>query len=244
MPRTSLNRARVSGPATRALTMATGQRYSLTSAVVKGTTMVQPQFYPRKHCCTRTMFAVWVACLIGAGAITGARAEPSDDYVMSDTPAFFETRPSQALIYFVNDLSGGKAQIYLDDTAIGILPWKSYTAAIVNPGFRLIWGSSEARWYEFKAGWAYLLRLVKVGALSSAWVADNPGMLGALVVDKKLAYVTASADSLSRLRARAAHDYHSAVKRAGTKLALPYRKRYHTLDLNGRSPATQQAQQR
>jgi hypothetical protein len=190
------------------------------------------------------MLALWVACLVGAGATRGAQAEPSDDYVMSDTPAFFETRPSQALIYFVNDLSGGKAQIYLDNTAIGILPWKSYTAAIVNPGFRLVWGSSEARWYEFKAGWAYLLRLVKVGTLSSAWVTDNPGMIGALVADKKLAYVTASADSLSRLRAQAAHDYHSAVKRAGTKLALPYRKRYHTLDLNGRSPAAQQAQQR
>ena len=207
--------------------------------------MGQPQVYPRKQCCTRAMFAVWMACLlVGTGIMRGAQAEPNDDYVASNTPAFFETRPSQALIYFVNDLSGGKAQIYLDETAIGILPWKSYTAAIVNPGFHLIWGSSEARWYEFKSGWAYLLRLVKVGTLSSAWVTDNPGIIGALVVDKKLAYITASADSLSRLRARAAHDYHNAVKRAGTELALPYRKRYHTLDLDGRNPATQQAQRR
>jgi hypothetical protein len=182
--------------------------------------------------------------LLGSGATGNAQAEPGDDYITSDTPAFFDTRPSQALIYFVNDLSGGKAQIYLDDTAIGILPWNSYTAAIVNPGFRLIWGSSEARWYEFKAGWAYLLRLVKVGGLASAWVTDNPGIIGALVVDKKLAYVTTSADSLSRLRARAVHAYPSAVKRAGTELALPYRKRYHTVDLNGRNPAAQQAQQR
>ncbi len=206
--------------------------------------MGQPQVYLRKRYCTRALLAVWMTCLVGAGAMSSTQAEPSDDYVTSDTPAFFETRPSQALIYFVNDLSGAKAQIYLDETAIGIVPWKSYTAAIVNPGFRLIWGSSEARWYEFKAGWAYLLRLVKVGTLSSAWVTDNPGIIGALVVDKKLAYVTPSADSLSRLRTRAAHDYQSAVKRAGTELALPYRKRYHTLELNGRGPASQQAQQR
>lgn len=206
--------------------------------------MGQPQVYLRRRYCTRATLAVWALCLIGAGAMRSAQAEPSDDYVTSDTPAFFETRPSQALIYFVNDLSGSKAQIYLDNTAIGILPWKSYTAAIVKPGFHLVWGSSEARWYEFRAGWAYLLRLVKVGTLSSAWVTDNPGIIGALVVDKKLGYVTTSADSLSRLRARAAHDYQGAVKRAGTELALPYRKRYHTLDLEGRSPTSQHAQQR
>lgn len=206
--------------------------------------MGQPQVYLRRRHCTRAALAVWLLCLAGAGAMKGAQAEPGDDYVTSDTPAFFETRPTQALIYFVNDLSGGKAQIYLDDTAIGILPWKSYTAAIVKPGFHLVWGTSEARWYEFRAGWAYLLRLVKVGTLSSAWVTDNPGIIGALVVDKKLGYVMTSADSLSRLRARAAHDYRSAVKRAGTELALPYRKRYHTLELDGRSPASQHAQQR
>jgi hypothetical protein len=206
--------------------------------------MGQSQVYLRTQSCTRAILLVWITCLVGPGAIKGAQAEPSDDYVTSATPAFFETRPNQALIYFVNDLSGSKAQIYLDNTAIGILPWKSYTAAIVKPGFHLVWGTSEARWYEFRAGWAYLLRLVKVGTLSSAWVTDNPGIIGALVVDKKLGYVTTGADSLSRLRARAVHDYQSAVKRAGTELALPYRKRYHTLELDGRSPASQQAQQR
>lgn len=206
--------------------------------------MGQPQVYLTKRFHTCATLAVWLLCLAGTGTMKSAQAEPSDDYVTSDAPAFFETRPSQALIYFVNDLSASKAQIYLDDTAIGILPWKSYTAAIVKPGFHLVWGTSEARWYEFRAGWAYLLRLVRVGTLSSAWVTDNPGIIGALVVDKKLGYVTTSGDSLSRLHARAAHDYQSAVKRAGTELALPYRKRYHTLDLEGRSPTAQHAQQR
>lgn len=205
--------------------------------------MGRPQVYlARRQYCTRALLAAWITCL-GSSATGSAQALANEDYITSDTPAFFDTRPSQALIYFVNDLSGGKAEIYMDDTAIGILPWKSYTAAMVNPGFHLVWGTSEGRWYEFKGGWAYLLRLVKIGALSSAWVTDNPGIIGALVVDKKLAYVTTSADSLSRLRARAAHAYQSAVKRAGTELALPYRKRYHTLDFNGRAPASQQAQQ-
>ena len=190
----------------------------------------------------RTILAVLATASIGLLCATGARAAASEDDVTRGAPVFFEIRPGQALVYFVNDLYPSEAQVYLDSTAIGILPRKSYTAAIINPGFRLIWGSSEARWYEFKPGWAYLLRLVKAGAMSSAWVTDNPGILGALVVDKNLAYVTTHADILARLRIKAADSYEQAVKRAGTKLALPYRRRFHALDLGEKSPATKQAE--
>jgi hypothetical protein len=191
---------------------------------------------------SRTILAILATASLGPLCAVGAHAEPSEDDVKRDAPVFFEIRPGQALVYFVNDLNPSQAQVYLDSTAIGIVPRKSYTAAIINPGFRLVWGTSEARWYEFKAGWAYLLRLVKRGALSSAWVTDNPGMLGALVADKKLAYVTTHADILARLRAKAADSYEQAVKRAGTKLALPYRRRFHALDLGDKSPATRQAE--
>jgi hypothetical protein len=190
----------------------------------------------------RTILAVLATVSIGLLCATGARAAASEDDVTRGAPVFFEIRPGQALVYFVNDLYPSEAQVYLDSTAIGILPRKSYTAAIINPGFRLIWGSSEARWYEFKPGWAYLLRLVKAGAMSSAWVTDNPGILGALVVDKNLGYVTTHADILARLHIKAAGSYEQAVKRAGTKLALPYRRRFHALDLGEKSPATRQAE--
>ena len=86
------------------------------------------------------------------------------------------------------------------------------------------------------------MRLVKAGTISSAWVTDNPGILGALVVDKNLAYVTTHAALLARLRIKAADSYEQAVKRAGTKLALPYRRRFHALDLGEKSPATKQAE--
>lgn len=187
----------------------------------------------------RSIVAVLAATLLGA---TDAYAAPSEDAVTRDAPVFFKTRPEQALVYFVNDLYPGQAEVYLGNTAIGIVPRKSYTAAIVNPGFRLVWGSSEARWYEFKAGWAYLLRLVKAGTLSSAWVTDNPGILGGLVADKALAYVTTRASTMARLRVKAQESYEKAAKRAGTELALPYYKRFHVLDLGDESPATQQAQ--
>ena len=191
---------------------------------------------------SRTILIILATAAIGLLCAPSAYAELREDKVTRDAPVFFEVRPGQALVYFVNDLYPGEAQVYLDSTAVGILPRKSYTAAIINPGFHLVWGSSEARWYEFKAGWAYLLRLVKAGTLSSAWVTDNPGILGALVVDKNLVYVTTNAEMLARLRARATDSYGQAVKKAGTKLALPYRRRLHTLDLGDESPATLQAQ--
>ncbi len=191
---------------------------------------------------TRTILVILATASLVLLCAPGTHAGPREDDVTRDAPVFFEIRPGQALVYFVNDLYPSEAQVYLDSTAIGILPRKSYTAAMVNPGFRLIWGSSEARWYEFKAGWAYLLRLVKAGSLSSAWVTDNPGILGALVADKDLAYVTTHADMLARLRAKAADSYEQAVKKAGTKLALPYRRRFHALDLGEQSPATRQAE--
>ena len=189
---------------------------------------------------TGSIVAILAAALLAG--VTDARAASSEDDVTRGAPVFFKTRPEQALVYFVNDLYPGQAEVLLGNTAIGILPRKSYTAAIVNPGFRLVWGTSEARWYEFKAGWAYLLRLVKAGALSRAWVTDNPGILGALVADKELAYVTTRANTLARLRTKAQASYEKAAKRAGTELALPYHKRFHVLDMGDRSPTTWQAQ--
>ncbi|MFQ5935001.1 MAG: hypothetical protein ACE5LB_01140 [Acidiferrobacterales bacterium] len=198
--------------------------------------------YPRipGRCRIRRVIPSFLATLfLTLGAAHSAADEPS---FKRNDPVFFDTRPAQALVYFVNDLYAGEAHVYIDNTAIGILPWKSYTAVVADPGFRVVWGTSEARWYEFKPGWAYLLRLVKVGALSRAWVTDNPGIIGALVADKKLTYVTTQTDALARLQERAQHKYRDALKAAGAELALPYRRRLHALDLKGQPPASLQAE--
>lgn len=165
-----------------------------------------------------------------------------DAYIKSKTPVFFDVESTRALVYFVNDLFDGTAHVYLDSTAIGFLPRQTYTAASVAPGFRLIWGTSEARWVEFKPGWTYLLRLVKVGTLSHAWVTDNPGSIRVLVLDKQLTYVATRESERARLQAKVDSRYQDAIKRAGTELALPFSKRFHTLDLGGKSPATVRAE--
>lgn len=172
-----------------------------------------------------TVFFLTLLCTLSggsAGETPGAHGSP---------PALLAAPPERALVYFVNDLYPGETHIYFDDKAVGILPWNSYTTAFVVPGVRLVWGTSEARRYEFKAGWAYLLRLVKVGPFATAWAVDNPGIVGALVADKKLAYVTTDTDALTRMSATAEARYGSAAKAAGPALALPFQRRFHTLEL-------------
>jgi hypothetical protein len=70
-------------------------------------------------------------------------------------------------------------------------------------------------------------------------VTDNPGMVGALVVDKKLVYATPSAQALAHLQAKAADRYNGALKAAGSELALPYGKRFHALELSGSTGSLQ-----
>jgi hypothetical protein len=114
------------------------------------------------RCCDRRVVCTALAALLSVLLSTAAtRTLAADPQVTGQTPVFFDRQPNRALVYFVNDLYSAEAQVYLDNRAIGILPRKSYAAVMVQPGYRLIWGTSAARWHEFRAGRTYLLRLVK-----------------------------------------------------------------------------------
>jgi hypothetical protein len=203
--------------------------------------MVHCFFRERTPGAAAAYFAAALLLALPLLAAPHSRAQASGAYT-AHPPVFFELRRDRALVYLVNDLSDGTARVYIDSAPIGFLPRRSYTAAMVEPGFRLVWGTAEPTWYEFKAGWAYLLRRVRLSPLAHAWVADNPGIIGALVADKRLSYVTTDRETLTRQQIRAQKAYRNALKRAGSELALPYRKRFHTEDLAGQSPATLQAE--
>ncbi|GMQ90443.1 MAG: hypothetical protein BMS9Abin10_0821 [Gammaproteobacteria bacterium] len=184
---------------------------------------------------------VALLCVLLLAPAAASRAQTNGAYA-THPPVFFDVRRDRALVYLVNDLTDGTARVYIDGAPIGFLPRQSYTAAMVDPGFRLLWGTAGPKWYEFKAGWAYLLRLVRMGALARAWVEDNPGIIAALVADKRLRYVTTDRETLARQRLKAEKAYREALKRAGNEFALPYRRRFYTADLQRQPTAALQAE--
>lgn len=163
--------------------------------------------------------------------------------IKSGPPKLFKTNPDKALVYFVNDFSRGDAHVYVDSAPLGYVPRATYTAALLEPGVRLIWGTADAKWYELQPGSLHLLRLVKVSGRSRVWVADNPGDIRELLLRKKLAYVTTSKQGRAQLRAKAGDKYKNALKRAEGKLALPYQKGFYALDLEGDQPTSAKASQ-
>lgn len=190
------------------------------------------QFIPKS---IAPLFFAWL-CPVGANA-----ADVMSPANGSATTGLSTAPSGRALVYFVNDLHPGEAHVYVDDRAIAILSWNTYTAVLVRPGVHLVWGSSEARWHELKDGWTYLLRLVKLGALSTAWVVDNPGSVGALVADKQLRYVITDAGVRNRMQAQAEGGYENAARAAGEMLALPRRPRSYALDLPRKGRPAQRA---
>ncbi|MFQ5994967.1 MAG: hypothetical protein ACE5K1_07710 [Acidiferrobacterales bacterium] len=156
------------------------------------------------------------------------------EHYRSHSPVYFKAASNRALVYFVNDLTDETVRVHVDGVAIGYLPTGAYTAASVRPGPRLVWGTSTARWHRFKPGWTYVLRLVSVGAIARAWASENPGMIGALVADKGLVYVTTDRRTLERLQTHAAKAYRDALTEAGDQFALPHQRRFHRLDPGGK----------
>lgn len=163
--------------------------------------------------------------------------------IKSGPPKLFKTNPDKALVYFVNDFSRGDAHVYVDRAALGYVPRAAYTAVLLQPGVRLLWGTADAKWYDFRPGSVHLLRLVKVSGRSRVWVADNPKDIRELVLRKKLAHVTTSKQGRAQLRAKAGDKYKSALKRAEGELALPYQKGFHALDLEGEKPTSAKVKQ-
>ncbi len=65
--------------------------------------------------------------------------------IKSGPPKLFKTDPNKALVYFVNDFSRGDAHVYVDRGPLGYVPRAAYTAVLLEPGVRLIWGTADAR---------------------------------------------------------------------------------------------------
>ena len=184
------------------------------------------------------------APLVIVALISVAGAAFADNAVIKGSrPVFPQANPNKALVYFVNDFSRGDAYVYLDSAPLGYVPRAAYTAAILRPGIRLIWGTADAKWYDFQPGSVNLLRLVKVSGRSRVWVADDPSVIQGLVLRKKLAYVITSKRGLAQLQAKAGNKYESALKRAEGELALPYQKGFYGLDLEGDRPTSARSSQ-
>ncbi len=147
-----------------------------------------------------------------------APAWPEEKYVKSDSPVFLEATPDRALVYFVEPSpQPWTVKVYLDKTPIAFLPRKSYIGVRVEPGIRLVWGTTDSEWFEFKRGRTYLLLYIQTGQYSSAWFMDDPDIPRPLVLQNKLAHVTTPEAGLERLRAKLEKKYKKALKEAGSK---------------------------
>ena len=192
----------------------------------------------RKHLITFAPLVVVVALFVVAGV-----AFADNTAIKSSPPKVFKTDPNKALVYFVNDFSRGDAHVYVDKAPLGYVPRAAYTAVLLEPGVRLIWGTADAKWYDLHPGSVHLLRLVKISGRSQVWVADNPADIKDLLLRKKLAYVTTSKQGRAQLQAKTGDKYKSALKRAEGAFALPYQKGFYALDLEGDQPTSAKANQ-
>jgi hypothetical protein len=101
-------------------------------------------------------------CVLGLLSIA---AFADDKYVKSKDPVFLEVHPDHALVYFARPdftrlIPEGTFKVFVDSTPTGWLPQRSYMAAQVDPGSRVVWGPMDARQrFDFQAGKTYFLIL-------------------------------------------------------------------------------------
>lgn len=128
-------------------------------------------------------------------------APAKEHYVVSDSPELLP-QSDRALVYFAHGirltgafLKGRSAEmeVFVDANPIGVLPHNTYTAALVEPGFRHIYGLGWGEWVNFKPGRTYLVRLQD--GLGDGFL-DDP----AIIRDLGFTYVTATEAGLAALR--------------------------------------------
>ncbi len=180
-----------------------------------------------RSCRDVRLWSLASACLLFL-AFAGP-AWPGQKYVKSDSPIFPQVQPDRALVYFVVEPShqlAGTIEVYVDDTPIGFLPKRAYTAVQVKPGVRLVWGPYyRGEWFELKGGRTYLLRYLRyqlqaAAEYSYAWFMDDPGSMRLLVSEKELAHVVTPAAELERLQTKLEKRYERALKEAGSKVGV------------------------
>ncbi len=168
-------------------------------------------------------------------------AHASEYYTVSESAVLLPVKPDRALLYFVrvghtspDDLH----KVFVDETPIGFLPDDAYTAAFVEPGLRLIWGSNASEWFSLSAGRTYLLRAHKAPAV---WLLDEPTRIRELANEFKLTHVTVTEAGLAalgherlkkykKLRKRNWRRYQKALREAeqspGVTLPITFRAGY------------------
>jgi hypothetical protein len=159
------------------------------------------------------------------GFFLGAAAA-DDKYVKSKEPEFLEVRPDHALVYFARPefmrmLSLSTFKVFVDTTPAGWLPQRSYLAAHVAPGRRMVWGTarSSGQYFDFLAGQTYLLVLEESYGPpnntlhETSWAAGIPDAVRPFVADKKLSYVSSTEEALAKLRGEAEKDFAKESKR-------------------------------
>jgi len=157
-------------------------------------------------------------------SIVSASAE--DKYSKTKEPVFLVPESGHALVYFARPdfqrlIPEPTFKVFLDSTPVGWLPQRSYLAAQVEPGNRVVWGSgSDAKRFDFEAGKTYLVILYeRYGSpnrtiVGSSWQSDNPEDVQFFVKEKKLSYVKANEAEMGKLREEAAKKYEKQEQRA------------------------------
>ena len=162
-------------------------------------------------------------CILGLLSIA---AFGDDKYVKSKDPVFPAVQPDHALVYFARPdftrlIPEGTFKVFVDSTPTGWLPQRSYMAAQVDPGSRVVWGPMDAtQRFDFQAGKTYFLILVEqYGApnravVGASWTTGDPAYLQGFIADKKLSYVKANEETLVKLREEGAKKLEKEQKRA------------------------------
>jgi hypothetical protein len=150
-----------------------------------------------------------------------------EHYTVSERAEPPELQADKALVYFVVEPSDRLQiqKLYVDKHPVGFLPEGSYTATLVKPGIRLIWGpqwmgEQSGEWFEFKAGKHYLLETT---ASAQGWLLRHPARIVAVEKSEKLKYVEVTEVGLQKLHRNLDAKYEEARQHAGdpTPVTLP-----------------------
>ncbi len=156
------------------------------------------------------------SCLVASPAL---HAKDADDalIVKHEAAAFPHAEPGKSRVFFLLPKQGTifmdyylrKVIVMVDETPVGLLPSKTYTATFIEPGTRMVWGyriRSPIR-IEFEPDKTYVSRLSiwrRTNSLVCDWVLEeDPSLVEDFVRDDKLAYVTLTAAGREELGALA-----------------------------------------
>lgn len=162
---------------------------------------------------------VFICLFVLSISSLSALARADERYTVSEHAEPLKPQADKALVYFVVQRFGGiRAQkLYIDKHPIGVLPGGSYTATLVEPGLRLIWGSQRGEWFEFKPGKAYLLQTM---GISAEWFLQHPAAIAGVEKSKKLKYVKVTEAGLEKLREKLDDNYDKSRRQAGDPIPL------------------------